>query len=110
MTAWERVQKEFRHAFALTPLPQPLTADERILLEKIARLIAARGMAAPALLFLESLAPLSFLGSQIIHSMKPFLDLVCDPLDLGRLAQVLERRDGVDLLVSQLQEQANSPT
>lgn len=110
MTVWKRVQKELRHAFALTPLLQPLTADERALLEKIARQISARGMAAPALLFLESLAPLSFLGSQAIHGMKPFLDLVCNPLDLERLAKVLERRDGVDLLVSQLQEQANSPT
>lgn len=109
MTVWKRVQKEFRHAFALHPQSPPLAADERALLEKIARLIATRRMAAPALLFLESLAPLSFLGSQVMHGMKPFLDLVCDPLDLARLAQILERRDGVDLLVSQLQEQADTP-
>jgi hypothetical protein len=109
VTVWKRVQKEFRHAFALTPQLQPLAAEERALLEKIAHAIATRGMAAPTLLFLESLAPLSFLGSQIVHGMKPFLDLVCDPLDLARLAQILERRDGVDLLVSQLQEQADAP-
>lgn len=109
MTVWKRVQKEFRHAFALSPPSQPLAADERALLEKIARLIASRGMTAPALLFLESFAPLSFLGSQVIHGMKPLLALVCDPLDLTRLAQILERRDGVDLFVSQLQEQAGSP-
>ena len=75
-------------------------------MEKIARLIVNRGMAAPALLFLESLGPLGFLGGQVIHGLKPFLDVVIDPKDAERLAILLERRDGIDQLTLCIQQRA----
>jgi hypothetical protein len=78
-------------------------------LKTIASLIVKRGMTEPALLFLESLGPLNFLGSQLLHGLKPFLDVVYNPVDLDRLAFILERRDSVDRLVSLIQEQADSP-
>jgi len=104
---WDRFRQEFRHAFALTPSGAPYSAEDDALLRKIARLIVKRGMAAPALLFLESVGPLSFLGGQVMHGLKPFLDLVCDPRDLDRLATLLERRDSIDRLVTLLQESTN---
>jgi hypothetical protein len=107
---WERLRKEFKHAFALTPTGLQYSAGDDALLRKIAGLIVKRGMAAPALLFLESVGPLNFLGSQVVHGLKPFLDLVCDPIELDRLATMLERRDSVDRLISLLQEQLNSPS
>lgn len=61
-------------------------------------------MAAPALLFLESLGPLSFLGSQVVYGLKPFLDVVIDPADAERLAILLERRDGIDQLTLCIQQ------
>jgi hypothetical protein len=66
-----------------------------------------REMAAPALLFLESLGPLSFLGSQVVHGLKPFMDVVIDPADAERLATLLERRESIERLSSLIQEQAN---
>lgn len=109
MNLWEKLRKEFSHAFALEPKTARLSEDERLLLEKAAKLIVRRGMAAPALLFLESLGPLHFLGSQIAHGLKPFLDLVCDPTEIERLAVILERRDSIDQFILCIQEQANSP-
>jgi hypothetical protein len=106
---WERLRREFAHAFALTPTGTHYSAADEALLRKIADLIVRRGMAAPALLFLESLGPLSFLGGQTVHGLKPFLDLVCDPLELDRLATILERRDSVDKLIALIQEAMNSP-
>jgi hypothetical protein len=107
---WERLRKEFRHAFALTPVGLPYSAEDEALLRKIAGLIVKRGMAEPALLFLESVGPLNFLGSQVVHGLKPFLDLVCDPRELERLATMLERRDSVDKLITLIQEATNSST
>jgi hypothetical protein len=63
-------------------------------------------MAAPALLFLESLGPLNFLGSQVLHGLRPFLELACDATELERLAAVLEQRDSVSRLIAMIQEQA----
>jgi len=109
VTVWEKFQQEFRRAFALTPSKADYTAGDEALLQKVADLIVTRGMAAPALLFLESLGPLNFLGGQVLHGLKPFLDLLCDPLELERLATMLERRDSVDRLIASIQESLNSP-
>jgi hypothetical protein len=105
VSLWHKLRQEFAHAFALTPTGAPLSNAELALLQKIAMLIKRRGMTTPALLFLESLGPLNFLGSQVVHGLKPFLDVVCDPAELERLALLLERRDGIDLLISLLQDQ-----
>ena len=103
MSLWHKLRQEFAHAFALTPTDAPFSAAELSLLQKIATLISQRGLATPALLFLESLGPLSFLGSQVVHGLKPFLDVISDPAELERLAVLLERRDGVDRLIACLQ-------
>ena len=109
MTAWEKFRQEFRRAFALTPTEASYSAEDEALLRKVAGLIVKRGMAEPALLFLESLGPLNFLGGQVLHGLKPFLDLLCDPQELDRLATMLERRDSVDRLIAFIQESLNSP-
>ncbi|MBM4256636.1 MAG: hypothetical protein FJ147_12165 [Deltaproteobacteria bacterium] len=109
MRKWKRFQHALRHAFALQPIGQPFASDEIALLEKVAGAIVKRGMATPALVFLESLGPLHFLGSQVMHGLKPFLDLACNPTELERLAVILERRDSLERLSSCIQEQANIP-
>lgn len=109
MNLWEKLRKEFVHAFALSPIESAFASEDAALLEKVARLIVKRGMALPALLFLESLGPLNFLGSQVLHGLRPFLELVCNATEMERLASVLERRDSVPRLIAMIQEQAASP-
>ena len=107
MRLWEKLRQQFAHAFAVTPPAPGFSPDEIAMLEKIAHHIVSREMAAPALLFLESLGPLSFLGSQVVHGLKPFMDIVINPADAERLATLLERRESIERLSSLIQEQAN---
>ncbi len=79
------------------------------MLEKIAHRLVQRRMEAPALMFMESVGPLNFLGSQVMHGLRPFLELVCDTTEMERLALILERRDSVEHLITLLQQQAASP-
>ena len=109
MNLWGKLRKEFVHAFALSPIEPAFASEDAALLEKVARLIVKRGMAMPTLLFLESLGPLNFLGSQVLHGLRPFLELVCDATEMERLAAILERRDSVSRLIALIQEQATSP-
>jgi hypothetical protein len=106
---WGKLRKEFVHAFALAPGESTFAPEDTALLEKVALLISKRGMALPALLFLESLGPLNFLSSQVLHGLRPFLELVCDATEMERLAVILERRDSVSRLIAIIQEQATSP-
>jgi len=110
VNVWGRLRQGFIHAFALTPTESVLAPEEAVLLEKIANVVVKRGMATPALLFLESLGPLNFLGSQVLHGLKPFLELVYDAAEMERLAYVLERRDSIPRLIAIIQEQVISPT
>jgi len=105
VSIWGRLRQEFIHAFALAPAELGFAPEETALLEKVSRLIVKQGMAVPALLFLESLEPLSFLGSQVLHGFRPLLELVCDATEMERLAAVLERRDSVPRLRAMIQKQ-----
>ena len=89
----------FRHAFALKPEGELLTAEEQALLEKIAVAVVARRMAGPAVLFLDSAGPMNFLGSQALHFLTPILDLACDAPEIEQAACLLERRDAIPRLI-----------
>ena len=106
MNLWSRLRHEFAHAFALSPVRGDFTQEDLVLLEKVANVIVTGEMAAPALLFLESSAPLNFLGGQMLHGLAPFLELVCDPTELDRLASILERRESVERLSDLIHEKA----
>ncbi len=102
MSAWKKLRHALSHAFALSSHPSPLTAEEHALLENIARRLTRRRLEAPAILLLESVGPLNFIGSQVLHGLRPFLELVCDATELERLAVLLERRDSVERLTALL--------
>jgi hypothetical protein len=57
-------------------------------------------MESPALLFLESMGPMNFLGSQALHFFTPLLDVVFPQRDIERVAQLLERRDTLTRLAT----------
>ncbi len=56
-------------------------------------------MAAPATVFLESVGPMNFLGSQALHFLTPILDLACKTSEIEHVAHLLERRDTVPRLI-----------
>lgn len=76
----------------------------------MAETVVRRGLAAPATLFLESVAPLNFLGSQVLYGLAPLLRCACDRDEFDRAAQVLERRDSLTRLAALIAERAARPT
>ncbi|MCS6897877.1 MAG: hypothetical protein NZM29_07885 [Nitrospira sp.] len=96
---WRRVQAGVRHAFATQVEAPVLAPEDQALLDRIAETIVQRGMAVPATVFLESLGPMNFLGSQALHVLAPILELVLDAKALERAALLLERRDTINRLV-----------
>ena len=87
-----------RHAFAVEPEGQPLSPEDVALLERVAATVVERGMAMPAILFLESVGPMSFLGSQALHFFTPILEVIFPQRYVERVAQLLERRDTLSRL------------
>jgi hypothetical protein len=87
-----------RRAFAMEET-KGLTQEELALLERLAQAILRRRMAAPAIMFLESLMPLSYIGSQVMHFLRPFMTLLFSQEEYDRLAHLLEDRSAVEQLI-----------
>ena len=97
-----KVRAGLRHAFALQPENQPFAIEDVQLMERIAEVIVQRRMAAPATMFLESMGPMNFLGSQALHFLMPILDCAFFTAlkEVEQVARLLERRDTMTRLIT----------
>lgn len=79
------------------------------LLERVADAIVTRGMATPATLFLESMGPLNFLGSQALHVLTPIVEFALSTTELTQMARLLERRDSIHRLMTLIEAKTTPP-
>lgn len=94
------LHRGLQHAFATQPKEQLLSVDDVQLMERMADAIVRRGMAAPATVFLESMGPMNFLGSQALHFLTPIIECAFDAKEVERVARLLERRDTISRLIT----------
>lgn len=88
-------------------LEAELTDEERDLLDRLAEGVASRRLTPAAIFFLESVKPLGFVSSQVLHFFRPIVDVVWkDPISYHRLSALLERRGSVELLLRRLEAKA----
>ena len=103
----------FAHAFALDDPGAVLKPEEIHLLDRVARWIVGRRLAAPLSLFLETYRPLGYLGSQALVLAEPFVDMLLgtfpglagrlSPEDYRRLTAILERRDALRIFLDRIE-------
>ena len=105
---WDRVRAELSHAFSTRSEAETFTIEDLALLQRIADAVVQRRMAAPAVVFLESLGPMSFLGSQALHFFAPIIELAFSAHEVSQVAALLERRDTTVRLIA-LIEAASAP-
>ena len=81
-------------------------SEERALeiIEKIANFIVKRRMSAPALMTIESLRPLNFIGSQILHFLAPFAEIIFNSREYQEFAILLEKEEYIKLLLKRIDE------
>jgi len=63
-----------------------------------------RGMAQPALLFLESLRPMNGVGAQAMHFLQPFASVIVKPQAYERIAAFLERRGSIEWICRAIED------
>ena len=96
-------------AFAVPSDQAALAPEDLILLERVADAIVRRGMAAPTVMFLESMAPMNFLGSQALHFMHPIIELAFSANEVEQVAGLLERRDTISRLITLIETKSVVP-
>lgn len=105
---WGKVRAGFSHAFATKGEVEAFTSEDLALLERIADAVVKRGMAAPATVFLESLGPMNFLGSQALHFLAPILEFALNVKELEQAARLLERRETISRLISMIEAKSST--
>lgn len=83
----------------IPPSEGPLTPEEIELIEKIAEAVVVRRMSVPAILFLETSRPLSFIGSQFLYFFEPIVRAFVKGDQYNRLATLMEDRANVERLL-----------
>ncbi len=73
-------------------------------MDRVARFLVRFGLTVPAILWLESLRPLAFTGSQFMHLMTPAIAAFLPVNQWNALAALLEERDGLERLVSHIEK------
>lgn len=97
---WGKIRAELVHAFSTKSEAEIFTIEDLELLQRIADAVVKRGMTAPATVFLESLGPMNFLGSQALHFLTPILEFAFNVKELEQVARLLERRDTIARLIA----------
>lgn len=99
------VMRDFlRNAFALDDgKPCVPNDEERAVVERVADEVARRRMAPTAIAFLEMSRPLAGVGAASIHFLTPIASSLANPLALKHLAEFLERRGAVDVLITAIE-------
>jgi hypothetical protein len=105
-----RFREYFRNAFSIEPDEPQLYAEEEIpperkraLIEKLAQEIVDRRLGVPAIMFLETVKPLSFLGSQALIFVEPIIQSIFSFKSYREITLMLENRENVELLMQEIE-------
>ena len=88
---------------ALPERPAELAEYDYNLLLNLARKVVNRGMSVPAIFFLESTKPLSYVGSQAMVFFGPFVRMIFESPDYYRYSEMMEDRANLELLLQMIE-------
>lgn len=116
---WRRFQEWFSVAFAVEKgTEDELTDEELETLERLAERVVQAHMAVPAILFLESVRPLNYVGSHVLLFFRPLLGIASETVNLvsspllgfsvdvtfyNRVQEVLEKRASIEALIVRIE-------
>jgi len=85
-------------------VPEDVSEEEgERILKKLADEIVVRRLTAPAIFILQSSSPLSFIGSQAMIVLEPFVHAIFNLPDYRKFALLMERRENVEKLITMIE-------
>ncbi|MEA1912796.1 MAG: hypothetical protein U9N06_03045 [candidate division WOR-3 bacterium] len=88
--------------------PEDIPEEKRNeILGELAQKVVDRKLVVPAIMFLESLKPLSFIGSQMMVMANPFVQLLFNSKAYWQVTVLLEDRKNVEYLIQELERRSN---
>jgi len=91
-------------AAPLTESEQTQKLAEAELMRRLAAKVVEWQMTVPAILFLESVKPLNYIGAQAMVFFEPIVQTVFNLKDYDTLRIMMEKRENVELLLLKIEE------
>ena len=82
---------------------EPLTDFQKQLVERVAAKVVKWHAAVPAIFTLESMKPLSFVGSQFLIAIGPFAEIIFNHDEYEQFVLAMESRDNVEYLLQRIE-------
>jgi hypothetical protein len=82
-----------------------VSAEQAEAVGRVARFIVRFGITVPALLALETVRPLSYVGSQFMHLLSPSIGAFLSATEWNAMAALLEDRKGLDYVLLVIEQQ-----
>lgn len=92
----------FRDAMKI-PEQAPLPEEELAVLDKVAKKVVEKSMSVPAIVFLESIKPLNFVGSQAMVFFEPIVQSLFNLKDYDTFRTALEKRQTLEILIQKIE-------
>src|SRR5437867_10334765 len=95
----------FKQAFAISkPGSVPLTPHQEEIIDRLAVKVVEWRMSVPAVLFLESVKPLNYIGSQVLVFFAPIANSLFTVKDYDELVALMEERGNIERLLKRIEE------
>jgi len=88
-------------------LTEELTEGEKNILTRLAEWVVKRKLTAVAIMFLEPMKPVSFVGSQGLLFLEPFIRILPGTAFTTRLRSGLGKREGIEFLLREIERIEN---
>ncbi|NUO20120.1 hypothetical protein HUU59_11780 [bacterium] len=88
-----------------TAAPDYLSPEQIELFKRLADKVVGLGFALPAILFLESMRPVNFIGSQVMLFFQPMLRTWFTLAEYDLIQQALERRETLGYFADLIEQQ-----
>ena len=82
---------------------EPIPEDEERVLNKLAERVVRWKMTVPAIVFLESVKPLNYIGSQTLVFFEPMVQAVFNFQEYDAFRRAMERRENVERLMQKIE-------
>jgi len=81
-----------------------LSPHQEEILTKIAQKVVSWRMSVPAILFLESVKPLNYVGSQMMAFFEPFVQTLFSWRDYDEFRRMMEERETIERLLQKIEQ------
>lgn len=102
---WGKFKDAVASAFRVVPEdPFVPTEKQKEIVGKLAAWVVNRRLTLPAVMSLESITPLNYIGSQALVFFQPFVTAFLDGVGYKEFQQMLEHRGSIEWMIRMIEE------